>query len=160
MLRVPGMGTMSSPCASTHASASWAGVQPFSVAMAATASTSARFFAKFSPWKRGERRRKSSSARSSNRRMAPVRNPRPSGLYGTIVIPSSRQVAMMSPSMSRLQSEYSDCSAAIGCTLWARRMVSLPASDSPRKRTLPAATRSAMAPTVSSIGVFWSTRCW
>ena len=58
----------------------------------------------------------------------------------------------MSPSMSRLNSEYSVCSAAIGCTATARRIVSAEASDSPRWRTLPAATSSAMAPTVSSMG--------
>ena len=45
-------------------------------------------------------------------------------------------------------------------TAWARRTVSGWASDRPRYRTLPALTRSAMAPTVSSIGVCGSTRCW
>ena len=54
--------------------------------------------------------------------------------------------------MSRLNSEYSVCRAAIGCTATARRTVSADASDSPRWRTLPAATSSAIAPTVSSIG--------
>ena len=33
-------------------------------------------------------------------------------------------------------------------------------SDSPRWRILPASTSSAIAPTVSSMGVFGSTRCW
>ena len=42
MRRVPGMGTMCSPCASTHASASCAGVQPLSCASVLTFSTSAR----------------------------------------------------------------------------------------------------------------------
>ena len=49
---------------------------------------------------------------------------------------------------SRVHSEYSDCSAVIGCTAWARRMVSGPASDRPMWRTLPSATSSARAPTV------------
>ena len=38
-------------------------------------------------------------------------------------------------------------------------MVPAPASDKPRYRTLPAFTSSAIAPTVSSIGVLGSTRC-
>ena len=37
---------------------------------------------------------------------------------------------------------------------------SAPASDRPMCRTLPSRTRSAIAPTVSSIGVAGSTRCW
>ena len=57
VLVVPGMGTMSSPCASSQASASCEAVQPFSRAMASICLTSSRFFAKFPPWKRGERRR-------------------------------------------------------------------------------------------------------
>ena len=40
---VPGIGTMSSPCASTHASASCAGVHFFSPAICSTRSTSRRF---------------------------------------------------------------------------------------------------------------------
>src|SRR6266568_1239347 len=55
---------------------------------------------------------------------------------------------------SRVQSEYSVCSAASGCTAWARRIVAGAASDNPMCRTLPSATSSAKAPTVSSIGVF------
>ena len=42
----------------------------------------------------------------------------------------------------------------------ARRIVSGAASERPRWRTLPARTRSPMAPTVSSIGTVRSTRCW
>ena len=49
----------------------------------------------------------------------------------------------------------------IGCTTAApRRMVAGAASDRPRCATLPCTTSSAMAPTVSSIGVSGSTRCW
>ena len=58
-----------------------------------------------------------------------------------------------------LQIEYSVWSATIGCTACARRRVDALASDRPRYRTLPASTSSAMAPTVSSIGVPGSTRC-
>src|SRR6266508_3446526 len=59
------MGTMSSPRVSTQASASWAGVTPFSTAISWTRWTSSRLWRKFSPWKRGLLRRKSSGSRSS-----------------------------------------------------------------------------------------------
>ena len=49
----PGIGTMSSPCASSQASASWAGVQPLRRASSTICSTNSRFFSKLSPWKRG-----------------------------------------------------------------------------------------------------------
>ena len=75
-------------------------------------------------------------------------------------MPSSRSTGRISLSTCRVHSEYSVCSAVIGCTAWARRMVSVEASLSPRKRTLPAVTSSAIAPTVSSIGTVLSTRCW
>ena len=74
---------MSSPCARTQASASWPGVMPFSAASSSTCATRSRFCSKFSPWKRGLWRRKSSSARSSSDLISPERKPRPSGLYGT-----------------------------------------------------------------------------
>ena len=50
--------------------------------------------------------------------------------------------------------------AAIGWTAAARRIDDALASDSPRNRTLPCCTSSAIAPTVSSIGTCGSTRCW
>jgi hypothetical protein len=59
----------------------------------------------------------------------------------------------------RVHSEYSDCTAVTGWTAWARRIVSGPASDSPKWRTLPSWTSSATAPAVSSMGVCGSTRC-
>ena len=62
--------------------------------------------------------------------------------------------------MSRVKREYSVCSAVIGWMACARRIVVAEASDRPRWRTLPAATSSAIAPTVSSIGTVLSTRCW
>jgi len=48
---------MSSPWASSQASASWPGVHFFSLAMASMRATRSRFFSKFSPWNRGEFRR-------------------------------------------------------------------------------------------------------
>ena len=48
---------MSSPWASTQASASWDGLHCFRFAIASTCSTSSRFFWKFSPWNRGVFRR-------------------------------------------------------------------------------------------------------
>jgi hypothetical protein len=75
-------------------------------------------------------------------------------------IPNSRSKGSSSASGSRVHREYSVCSAATGCTAWARRIVVEPASDSPMWRTLPSATSLARAPTVSSMGVFGSTRCW
>src|SRR5713101_6327205 len=47
---VPGMGTMSSPWASSQARASCPGVQPFSPAICSILLTRSRFFWKFSPW--------------------------------------------------------------------------------------------------------------
>ena len=90
------------------------------------------FASRLSPWKRGWKRRKSSSARSSTVRTVPVRKPRPSGLYGTKPMPSSRSVGRISASGSRAQTEYSVCSAEIGWTAWARRIVSGAASERPR----------------------------
>jgi hypothetical protein len=60
---------------------------------------------------------------------------------------------------SRLHKEYSVCTAAIECTLLARRRLSIEGSDSPRCFTLPACTNLDIAPIVSSIGTFGSTRC-
>src|SRR6476660_5959427 len=53
--------------------------------------------------------------------MAPVRNPLPSGLYGTKPMPSSSQAPRMPlVSGSRVHSEYSFWSAVTGWTAWAR----------------------------------------
>ena len=62
--------------------------------------------------------------------------------------------------IAAVQSEYSVWTAAIGWTSCARRIVLAEASLSPMARTLPSCTNSAIAPTVSSIGVSGSTRCW
>jgi hypothetical protein len=69
--------------------------------------------------------------------IAPVRNPLPSGLNGTNPIPSSSSVGRISFSGSRHHNEYSLCRAATGCTACARRMLSAPASESPKCFTLP-----------------------
>ena len=57
--------------------------------------------------KRGLLSRKSPSSKSSRLLIAPVKNPRPSGLYATKVIPSSLQTSKISRSGSRLHKEYS-----------------------------------------------------
>ena len=77
---VPGIGTTSSPCACTQASATCAGVASLSAASASIRSTIATFASRLSPCRRGWKRRKSSSASWSSERSLPVRKPRPSGL--------------------------------------------------------------------------------
>lgn len=80
-LFVPGMGTTSSPWASSQASASCPGVTPLRPATPLSASASARFLAKFSPWKRGcAAARKSPSGISAVLEKRPARMPRPRGL--------------------------------------------------------------------------------
>src|SRR5918993_591517 len=80
---VPGMGTMSSPWASSHARASCPGVIPLPSATARTLSASSTFFWKFSSAKRGKRAlRVSFSGKSSMLLQRPVRKPRPSRLEG------------------------------------------------------------------------------
>ena len=73
--------------------------------------------------------------------------------------PSSRAVGTISRSSSRVNSDHSLCSAAIGCTSHASRSVAALTSESPRWRTLPAFTSSAIAPTLSAIGTSGSRRC-
>ena len=77
---VPGMGTMSSPWASTQPKASCAGVHFFRMANASIRSTNFRLRSKFSSWNRGEFRRQSPGGRSSAFLIFAVRKPRPSGL--------------------------------------------------------------------------------
>jgi F420-dependent oxidoreductase-like protein len=102
-------------------------------AIAATLSTKATLRARLSFWNRGTMRARWSplAAISDSERIFPVSSPRPSGLYGTRPIPSARQVARMSVSTPRVNSEYSDCSAAMGCSAAARRKVWLLVSDRP-----------------------------
>jgi hypothetical protein len=77
--RVPGIGAMSLPWASSQARAICAGVALASAATAATSSTMARLRWKFCPVKRGLVLRQSSSGMSSAVRIWPVRKPWPSG---------------------------------------------------------------------------------
>jgi hypothetical protein len=51
---MPTSGTISSPCASTHAIASCVGVNPLACAIRSRKETVSRFFVRFSPWKRGK----------------------------------------------------------------------------------------------------------
>ena len=68
---VPGIGAMSSPCASSQAKATCAGVASTSEATASTSSTMRRFFSKLPPVKRGLLLRQSSSPSSSGERIVP-----------------------------------------------------------------------------------------
>jgi hypothetical protein len=76
---VPRIGAVSSPCASSQASATCAGVAPASAATALISSTMSRLRLKFSPVKRGLVLRQSSSENCSGERISPVRKPWPSG---------------------------------------------------------------------------------
>ena len=89
----------------------------------------------------------------------PVRNPLPSGLYGTNPIPSSASVGSTSISGPLVHNEYSLWTAATGCTACARRIVPDAASDSPKCLTLPSWISSRTAPATSSMGTSGSTRC-
>src|SRR3954471_2461711 len=109
---------------------------------------------------RGTTLRKSVGSNVVLSSIVPVRKPLLSGLNGTNPIPSSSSVGRISRSGSRHHSEYSLCSAATGCTAWARRMVCAPASDKPKVFTLPSRIRSLTVPATSSIGTSGSTRCW
>ena len=76
-------------------------------------------------------------------------------------MPSSRTVSSTPlSSTSRVNSEYSLCTAVSGAVACAFRMLAADASLMPRWRTLPACTSSPSAPNVSSTGTFGSTRCW
>src|SRR6266404_4800985 len=63
---VPGIGTISRPCASSHASTSWPGVQPFSRANCSTFFTNSTLRWRFCSSKRGWARRRSSSGMSAS----------------------------------------------------------------------------------------------
>ena len=122
----------------TQASASCAGVQRSAAACAFNSSTRARLrgevvalearhaAARVALAQRIERRspcRSVSRARAGCRRQSRCRVP------GT--------AARSRPRHRALHSEYSICTAAIGCTACARRIVAAPASQMPRWRTLP-----------------------
>ncbi|KPI22723.1 hypothetical protein OV320_1420 [Actinobacteria bacterium OV320] len=81
----------------------------------------------------------------------------PRGEYGTNAMPCSWRQGSTSVIQSRVHS--SDCTAVIGWTDCARLICSTLTSDRPMARALPAATVSARAPTLSSIGTCGSVRC-
>ena len=145
--------------ASSQASASWPIVQPCSRATAAKPSSSRRFCSKWPAWKRGIASRMSFGGSPETSRSSPVRKPRASGLNATNAMPSSRQVSSTATSALRVQSEYSVCTAASGCTACARRIVAADTSLMPIARTLPASTSRAIAPMLSSTGTLLSQRC-
>ena len=135
---VPGIGTMNGCCASSHASATCAGVAPRSSASAADLIDDRLVGAEVLGGESGHAGADLVGARTSRPAVTvPVRKPLPSGLNGTNPMPSSAQVGSTSGSGSRVHSEYSLCTAVTGVTAWARRMVPAPASESPKWRTLP-----------------------
>ena len=73
--------------------------------------------------------------------------------------PSARAAGTISRSSPRVKSDHSLWSAAIGWTSHASRSVAALTSESPRWRTLPASTSSAITPTLSAIGTSGSRRC-
>mmetsp|Transcript_42077 Transcript_42077/g.94964 ORF Transcript_42077/g.94964 Transcript_42077/m.94964 type:complete len:209 (-) Transcript_42077:495-1121(-) len=162
-----GMGTTSSPCASTHASASCAGVHPFFFASSANLSASATFASKFSgryrphvpkPPSAGPVRQSLPPPMSSFLRCVAVRSPRASGEYGTMPMPSSRASGTMSSSRSRAMTDHSYWSAVIGQTACARRTSSGECSLRPTCLILPSAISSFMASMDFSMSVFGSER--
>jgi hypothetical protein len=158
---VPGMGTIHGFWASSHASATCAGVASLRAATSCSSWTKARFAWRASASaKRGTVLRKSPLAYWVVWSMVPVRKPLPSGLNGTKPTPSSSRVGTICSSGSRHHSEYSDCSAVTGCTAWARRIVRAPASERPKCPALPSSISSLTVPATSSIGTSGSTRCW
>ena len=90
---------------------------------------------------------------------APARKPLPSGPQATGPAPSSRTAGSSSRSGVRVHSDHSNCTAASGRTRWAAMAWSAVTLHSPIQRALPAATRSAIAPTLSSTGTPGSGKC-
>src|SRR4030095_558943 len=133
---VPGIGTIQGCCASSHAGAICAGVACFCSAMRFNKSTSARLAARAAGSKRGTALRNSLASNFVVASILPVRKPAPSGPHGTKPMPNASQAAR-TPfcSTSRVQREYSLCTAVTGWMVWARRIVAALASDSPKCRT-------------------------
>ena len=82
------------------------------------------------------------------------------GAEGYEADPNSSSTGRIFSSGSRHHSEYSLCSAATGCTAWARRMVFTPASDNPKCLTLPSAIKSLTVPGHVFHRSSRSIRCW
>ena len=129
-LVVPGIGTIQGFCASSQASATWAGVAPLRSATALTMSTSAMFALRASGENRGTALRKSVGSNFVFSSILPVRNPpeRAERHEADAEFLAQRQDSASTP---RQNSEYSLCTAVTGCTACARRMVCTPASESP-----------------------------
>ena len=130
---------MSGPFASSQANATWAGVAPISALMSRSSSALLRLWLEVlveEPRVRlavvavgkllGGADRAGEEAAAQRRVRRRTRFPVRAGLGN---IPSS---------WSRVHSEYSDCTAVIGCTACARRMVFTPTSDRPMWRIFPA----------------------
>ena len=152
---VPGIGTMSSPCARTHARASWLGVQPLAAASCSIFLTRSRFFWKFSPWKRGALRRKSSAGQVVERLELPGQEPAAQRAVGDepdAQLPHGREdlVLRLAAPERILRLQRRD-RVDLRRPADRRRRTPPTARGS---RTFPAFTSSAIAPTVSSIGVF------
>jgi hypothetical protein len=114
----PGRGRMSGPWASTKASASCPGEQPFRAAMASNLATSLRLPSKFGAWKRDERGRQSSGPNWARSLIFPATKPRATGVYATKPMPSARTVSKISPSDLRSVALRSDARHAPGgCSL-------------------------------------------
>ena len=62
-------------------------------------------------------------------------------------------VGIISSSISRVHREYSNWTAVMGCTEWARRMSAAEASDNPKYFTFPSSTSSFIAPTYISFTI-------
>ena len=75
-------------------------------------------------------------------------------------MPSSRSSGSSSASGSRVHSEYSVCSAATGCTAWARRIVSGAGLGQPDVADLALGDQLGQRADGLLDGVFGSTRCW
>ena len=107
---MPGIGTIHGFCASSQASAIWAGVAFFRVRDRCRADRRSAWFAlRASGVKRGTMLRKSVLSNEVFSSILPVRKPLPSGLKGTKPMPSSSSVGSTSASGSRHHSEYSLC---------------------------------------------------
>jgi hypothetical protein len=102
--------------------------------------------------KRGTTFRKSDGSDFVLASIEPVRKPAPRGLNGTNPIPSSSSGGNTSRSGSRIQSEYSLCTAVTRWTACARRIVAALASERPKWRTFPSRISSPIVPATSSIG--------
>ena len=157
---MPGIGTMSSLWCSSHASASWPGVTSFSSAISRTRSTSSRFLSKFSPWKRGLWRRKSSSARSSglrDRAREEAAAERGVGDEADAELAHGRQHRVLGVARPQrvLGLQRRDRVHGVRAADRLRRGL-----REPEVAHLARSTSSFIAPTVSSIGTVLSTRCW